>query len=184
MIICCYLLSTTIHQQHSNISNGISEILPCGSSGEASDDDDISLDHADISPTQTKRTRLVSDQQDELSMLKLKYKQLFARSENFCMTAAHWKHATIISQVPATEATRDNMINQLMNNIAHSEDIFISLNWKHFTSCNKFQCHLHDSMWYDKHKIFVLPHNFFLEKPKHIFIKRCTHLQRFCVQWT
>jgi len=42
------------------------------------------------------------------------------------MTAVHWKtcyNQMIWLQVPATEATRDNMINQVMNNIFHSEDI-------------------------------------------------------------
>jgi len=102
----------------------------------------------------------------ELHILKLKYKQLFAKSENFCMTAAHWKahyNQTLQLQVPMTEATCKNMTEQLMNNIVHSEDVLVSHNWKHLSSCNKFQCHLADSMWCDKHECFVLLQEFFLE---------------------
>jgi len=62
-----------------------------------------------------------------------------------------------------TEATCDNMTEQMMNNIVHSEDVFISLNWKCFSSCNEFQHHLADSMWCDKREIFVSLREFFME---------------------
>jgi len=47
--------------------------LPHGSGHEKNTDDDIIKD-VEISPPQSKRTRLMSDEQDELSVLKLKYK--------------------------------------------------------------------------------------------------------------
>jgi len=82
------------------------------------------------------------------------------------MTAAHWKaryNQTLHSQVPMSEATCNNMTDQLMNEIVHAEDIFISLNRKRFTSRNKFRRHLADSMWYDKRELFVSLREFFLE---------------------
>jgi len=149
-----------------NIYGGVPDVCPHGSSvDEKNDVDDIILD-ADISPPQTKRTRPISDEQDELSVLKSKYKELAAKSQNFRMTAAHWKeryNQTVQSQVPAMGATRDNVIDQLMNDVVRCEDIFISLNRKRFTSRNKFRRHLAESMWHDSREIFVSLREFFLE---------------------
>jgi len=96
-----------------NIYGGVPDVCPHGSSvDEKNDVDDIILD-ANISPPQTKRTRPISDERDELSVLKLKYKELAAKSQNFRVTAAHWKeryNQTVQSQVPAMGATRDNVI--------------------------------------------------------------------------
>jgi len=128
--------------------------------------DNAIIKDVEISPPQSKRMRLMSDEQDELSVLKLKYKWLFAKSENLQVTASHWKscyNQTLQSQVPMTEATHNNMADKVMNEIVHSEDIFILLNWKHFTTCNKCLHHLADSMWYDKCKVLVLLQEFFLE---------------------
>jgi len=79
--------------------------LPRGVGHEENDSmDDITEDDIFTPPPQSKRTRLMSDERDsELHTLKLKYKQLFAKSENFCMTAAHWKahyNQMLQSQVP------------------------------------------------------------------------------------
>jgi len=76
----------------------------------------------------------LSDQQEELEVLKLKYKELLVKSQNFHMTAAHWKkhyNQTVQLQVPMTDATQDNMVNQVMNNIVYSKHMFISLNRIH-----------------------------------------------------
>jgi len=64
---------------------------------------------------------------------------------------------------PCNSINKRHMINQLMNDIFHSKDIFISINQKCVTSHNKFWHHLADSMWHDTYKIFVLLHEFFLE---------------------
>jgi len=114
-------------QAASNTDNDIPDLLPRGRSGDENDDDDISVG-TEISPPQSKQTRLMSpDLQAELNVLKLKYKRLFAKSENFRMTAAHWKtryNQTLQSKVPMTEATRDSMTDQVMNDIIHSEGYF------------------------------------------------------------
>ncbi len=55
------------------------------------------------------------------------------------------------------------MVDQVLNNIVWSEDIFISLNRKWFSSRNKFRCHLANSMCHDKREIFVTLREFFLE---------------------
>jgi len=113
-------------------SDSIPSIFPHGISGSENDDKDYIVD-AEISPP-SKRARLLSDQQEELEVLKLKYKELLVKSQNFHMTAAHWKkhyNQTVQLQVPMTDATQDNMVNQVMNNIVYSKHMFISLNRIH-----------------------------------------------------
>jgi len=145
-------------------SDSTPSIFPHGIGGSENDDKDYIVD-AEISPP-SKRARLLSDQQEELEVLKLKYEELLAKSQNFRMTAAHWKkryNQTVQRQVPTTDATQDNMVDQVMNNIVYSENMFISLNRKRFTSRNKFRRHLANTMWHDKREIFVLLREFFFE---------------------
>jgi len=158
------MLGLQIRSTNAAEEDDIPDCLPRGAQFEDNDDDDIIID-AEVSPSH-KRTRLTSDHCNELEVLKVKYKQLFRKSENFRTTAAHWKtryNQTVQSQVPVTEASQDKTIDQLMNNIVHYKDIFISQNRKRFTSRNKFRRHLADTMWHDKRDFFISLREFFLE---------------------
>jgi len=67
------------------------------------------------------------------------------------------------SQVAGLKATQDNVVNQILNDMVHSGNLFIIQKRKWFTSCNTCRCHLAKSMWHDKHVAFVLLHDFFFE---------------------
>jgi len=55
------------------------------------------------------------------------------------------------------------VVNQTLNDMVHSENLFILQNRKQFTSRNKFRHHLAESMWYNKHDVFVSLREFFFE---------------------
>jgi len=101
---------------------------------DSSVEDDSDADSGEFfnPPPEAKRIRLACDQ-DELEKLQSKYNQLILKSENFRKSAEYWKsrhNQSIQSKVAASDATRDNVVNMMLNDIVHSEDVFIAHNRK------------------------------------------------------
>jgi len=143
-----------------------------GNDDNDSDDDDSDNDYYDddnqanmFHHPETKQMRL-SPEQEELTLLKSKYSRLITKTESFQKSADYWKsryNQSLRSQVVSSEATRDNVIKQMLDDMVHLEDLFIACNRKRFTSRNKFRRHFAESMWHDERDIFVSLREFFFD---------------------
>ncbi len=134
--------------------------------------DDVGIDIFDTSsndvyPSEPKKARFSSKEGDELRKLRLKYDRLYLKSENFRKLADYWKahHNQSVEQskVPLFEATKENVVGQMLHDIVESENLYMTSNQKQFTSKNKFRRYVAQRMWYDTHDIFVSLREFFFE---------------------
>jgi len=134
--------------------------------------DDVGIDIFDTSsndvyPSEPKKARFSSKEGDELRKLRLKYDRLYLKSENFRKSADYWKarHNQSVEQskVPLFEATKENVVGRMLHDIVESENLYMTSNWKRFTSKNKFRRYVAQRMWYDTHDIFVSLREFFFE---------------------
>jgi len=119
-------------------------------------------------PTEAKRARFAFEEEgDKLHKLQSKYNDLFLKSESLRKSVEYWKahhnQSLAQSEIPVTEATRENVVDKMLNDVVQSENFYMTSNRKRFTSRNKFRRYVAQRMWNDTHEVFVSLRESFFE---------------------
>jgi len=127
----------------------------------------------------------LSPEQEELTKLKSKYSQLITKTESFQKLAdSYWKshyNQSLQSQVNSSEATRDNVVKQMLDDMVHLEDLFIAYYLPCVISLGVI---LQKACGMMNMKFLSLSVNFSLIWLSCGFVKRFIHQPMSCMQWT